>query len=99
MKKFRVLVLDEALNDLKEACDYYDEINPKLGDRFFREVDKAFADLRKNPFYQVRYDSFRMKIVKKFPYIIHYIVDEEARKVLVFGVRNSFQNPERYPKL
>lgn len=37
-----------------------------------------------------------MKIVKKLPYIIHYILDEKRQIVFVYGIRNSYQNPKKY---
>lgn len=98
MKSFKVRILDHATQEFREAFEYYKEINPKIAKKFFYYTNTALDDLKKNPFYQIRYDEFRMKIVKKFPYIIHYIVDEKERTVLVYGIRNSYQNPETYPK-
>lgn len=39
-----------------------------------------------------------MKIVKKFPYIIHYIVDDSNFTIAVYGIRNSHQNSDAYLK-
>jgi len=99
MKQFKILILDIATDDFNEALEYYKNINPKLGKKFYSSINSAINDLKKNPFYQVRYDEFRMKIVKYFPYIIHYIIDEQNKIVAVYGIRNSHQSPEKYPKL
>jgi hypothetical protein len=40
-----------------------------------------------------------MKVVKHFPYIIHYIVDEKTFTISVYGIRNSYQDPGKYPKV
>ncbi len=98
MKKYNIRILHQATEDLQEAFDYYHEINPKIAKKFFNQINIALNDLKKNPFYQIRYDDFRMKIVKKFPYIIHYIVDQKNDTVFVYGIRNSYQNPDSYPK-
>ncbi|MBI2258941.1 MAG: type II toxin-antitoxin system RelE/ParE family toxin [Flavobacteriia bacterium] len=98
MKKFKILILNQASEEFEEAFEYYKEINPKIAKKFFNQTNIALNDLKKNPFYQIRYDDFRMKIVKKFPYIIHYIVDENSKNVTVYGIRNSYQNPDSYPK-
>lgn len=92
----RVLAIAEA--DLDEAFEYYSDISPKLGQRFIKSLNNALNDLKTNPYYQTRYDNFRMKMVEKFPYIIHYIIDESRQIVFVYGVRNSYQDPEKYPK-
>lgn len=98
MKPFTIRVLASAEDDLDEAFEYYSDISPKLGQRFIKLLNTALNDLKKNPDYQIRYDNFRMKIVKKFPYVIHYILDEKRQIVFVYGIRNSYQNPDKYPK-
>ena len=98
MKSFTIRVLSSAEADLDEAFEYYSDISPKLAERFIKLVNTALNDLKKNPNYQIRYDNFRMKIVKKFPYVIHYILDENRQIVFVYGIRNSYQDPDKYPK-
>lgn len=99
MKRFKIIILDDAVIDFTKAFEYYKEINPKIAKKFFQNTNLALNDLKKNPFYQLRYDEFRMKVVKKFPYIIHYVIYENTNTVAVFGIRNSYQNPESYPKV
>ena len=96
MNRYRIIILDEAVDDFRKAFDYYKAIRPSLAKKFFVATNSALNDLKKNPFYQIRYDEFRMKIVKKFPFIIHYIVDEQSKVVAVYGIRNSYQDPENY---
>ena len=99
MKRFRIIIFDEATEDFRQAFEYYKDITPDLAKKFFASTNVALNDLKKNPFYQIRYDEFRMKMVKKFPYIIHYIVDEKTNTIAVYGIRNSHQNPEKYPSV
>ncbi len=98
MKSFTIRVLNSAKADLDEAFEYYSEIDLKLGQRFIKLVNTTLNDLKKNPHYQIRYDNFRMKVVNKFPYVIHYILDEKRQIVLIYGNCNSYQNPEKYLK-
>lgn len=98
MKQFKVIILKDAITDLNEALAYYNNIHPSIAIKFSSSINSAFKDLKKNPFYQIRYDEFRMKVVKHFPYIIHYIVDENTFTISVYGIRNSYQNPGKYPK-
>lgn len=98
MKMFNIRIINQASEELQEAFDYYHQVNPKIAKKFFNQTNVALSDLKKNPFYQIRYVDFRMKIVKKIPYIIHFIVDQKNDIVLVYGIRNSYQNPDSYPK-
>lgn len=97
MTSFKILILDEAIEDFKMVFKYYEKINPKLAKKFHSAVNTSFSDLKRNPFYQIRYDEFRMKSVKKFPYIVHYIIKEVDKTVSIYGIRNSSQNPDDFP--
>lgn len=97
MKKFEIIILDAAHLDFEIAFNYYNEIRPTLADKFYNRTNTAFKDLIKNPFYQVRYDNFRMKIIQNFPYIIHFIINENEQTVIVYGIRNAYQDPKKYP--
>jgi toxin ParE1/3/4 len=99
LKKFKVVVLYDAVIDYKEALLYYRKISPKVAEKFSSVTDDAIGDLKKNPFYQIRYDEFRMKAIKDFPYIIHYIVNETTSTVSIYGIRNSYGSPDKYPSV
>lgn len=92
---YTVLVEDRAANDIQDGIDYYDEQLIDLGDKFKNAVDKEFSALAKNPFYQVRYNNIRCKPVKKFPYLIHFQVDERDKNVKVFSVINTSKDPDK----
>lgn len=91
---YTVLVEDRAAEDIQDGIDYYDEQLIDLGDKFKNAVDKEFGALAKNPFYQVRYKSTRCKPIKKFPYLIHFQVNEPDKIVKVFAVINTNKNPD-----
>lgn len=93
MKRFDIVLLNEAIHDIQKGIDYYKYISPVLAKKFHSNVENAFAELKKNPFYQVRYDNVRMRTVKDFPYVLHFVANENPNTVLVYGVRHSAQNP------
>ncbi len=94
MKKFKIVLYKDAIADFNDALKYYRNINPNVAKKFYTAVNSTFTNLKKNPFYQIRYDNFRMKLVKKFPYVLHFIIDEDAKTVFVYGIRNSHKNPD-----
>lgn len=83
---FNIDVDPGAILDLQKAIDYYDEQQPGLGKKFENAIDKYFSALSKNPFYQLRYDDIRCMPMKKFPFMIHFTVDEENKTVRVSAV-------------
>lgn len=84
-----------AILDLQKAIDYYDQQQPGLGKKFEITIDKHFSALSKNPFLQVRYDTVRCLPFKKFPFMIHFTVDEENSTVRVSAVFHTSLNPKK----
>jgi toxin ParE1/3/4 len=93
MHNYKIIILDDADNDFRQALSYYKNIKPALAKAFITAVKTAINDLKKNPFYEVRYNDFRLKLVKKYPYIIHYIVNESNTTISIYGIRNTHQDP------
>lgn len=94
MKQFKVSIFNEAANDFNKALDFYKTINVVVAKKFNKSTKEALNDLKKNPFYQIRYDDFRLKTVKGYPYVFHFTVDDKLQRVFVYGLKNTFQNPE-----
>jgi len=98
-KKFRIYIEPEVLNDIQDAVDYYMAINPKLALQFFQTIDKQFLTLQKNhSSFAIRYDNIRCLPLKKFPYMIHYLVSSDEQTVSIKAVFCTYQNPENWHK-
>ena len=94
MKHFEIILLDDAIIDLQNGIDYYKTISPTVVEKFLMAVKNTFAELKRNPFYQVRYDNVRMRTVKRFPYVLHFAVNDHQNTIIIYGVRHSAQNPD-----
>ena len=73
--KFRVDVLNRAIEDIQKGVDYYNSEKSGLGDDFYDEVDALLNIITKNPLYQIRYKDIRCLPMKRFPFMIHFSVD------------------------
>lgn len=94
MKKFKVKIDPEALIDIREATDWYNEQQPELGDRFQSATVKQIDNLSEDPhIYAVRYKEIRCMIVEKFTFMVHYYVNEPDRSVEVLAIINTGRNP------
>jgi toxin ParE1/3/4 len=96
MTLFKVSIEDNALLDIQEAIDYYDDQQIGLGKKFEHSLHKSITALTKNPFYQIRYDHIRCLPLKKFPYMIHFEVLEAIRLIRIIAVFHTAQNPEKW---
>ena len=95
MKKYKVQIDPEALSDIQEITDWYNEQQAGLGKRFQNTVIRQINGLNRNPqICQVRYNEIRCMIVKKFPYMVHFYINEETSAVEVLAVISTDRNPK-----
>ena len=98
MTKFTVEILPQAQDDFLDAVKYYRDIDEKLGKRFIKITKSTVNDLKKIAMYQIKYDQMRLRIIHKFPYTIHYIVNEEHKTINIYGIRYAPSNPETWSR-
>jgi hypothetical protein len=84
------------LDDIQEGIRWYNSCQEGLGLRFMETVEKDFNILRLNPHFQVRYDNVRCLPVKIFPYMIHFIIEEDARRIVILGVICTLKDPDKW---
>lgn len=80
--------------DLKAALSYYEsEGGPKLGDRFFDDVEKTVARVVENPraFHFLEGVRFRRASLERFPY--HFLFEERESNVRFLVMRHDKRNP------
>jgi hypothetical protein len=44
--------------------------------------------------YAIRYADVRCMLVKKFPFMVHFTIDENQKLVEVFAVHHTSRNPK-----
>jgi len=94
MTRYKVIYSAHALTDLEGAVEYYNGQQKGLGKRFAAQVQLALASIKKNPhFASFRYEDVRCAQVPKFPYLVHYTIDEDTRTVLIAAIYSTRQEP------
>lgn len=95
MQLFTVKYAPEALHEIKNAVDYYNDLYEGLGKRFKQNLLAAIKKAKLNPTYNsCRYSNVRFAVVKKFPYCIHYTIDQENHIVKIQALLAFSQNPD-----
>jgi toxin ParE1/3/4 len=94
VKKFRFVYSPLALQDIEEAKDYYEKIQNGLGKRFVSQVQSSMLAIKRNPYFSsVRYDDIRCAQIKRFPYLIHYHINENEFTVTIVAVYSTHREP------
>lgn len=92
--QFKVEILKRASLEIEEAYLYYESIQNGLGIKFILEYENYLNTLYKIPFFEQKYNSIRVLPLKKFPYSIHFSVNETEKIVVIHAVTCDYQNPE-----
>lgn len=98
MTSFKIKIETFAKLDIQEGIRWYNSKKKGLGKEFHQEVKDHFDILKEIMFFQVRYGEVRSLPLKRFPYMIHYSVDEEKELIIVRAVFNTHKSPEIWNK-
>jgi ParE toxin of type II toxin-antitoxin system, parDE len=90
---FNLLVKEEAIADIYEIANWYNEQKNNLGFDFLSELELTFKAITKNPSnYQIQKKKLRQILLNRFPYVaVFEIIDND---VIVYGVIHCKRNPK-----
>ena len=94
---YKLLILPLAKQDIQEAASWYNEQQPDLGKRFIKFIRSKVKRISDHPqLYPVRYLSVRTAVVDLFPFMIHFVVNDSDRTILITAVLHTRQSPEKW---
>ena len=95
--KYRVIVRPEAEHDLKQAFSWYEDKRIGLGYDFLLQVDAGINFISRNPkIHPIEYKETRKHLVKRFPYKIIYLAEEE--EIIILAVIHGKRRPDLIKK-
>ncbi len=95
MKKYKVKIELDALEDIQQITNWYNNQQKELGKRFQSTAIKQIDTLSKYAHsHAIRYQEFRCMVIKKFPYMVHYYINEETNLVEVFAIIGTSRDPK-----
>lgn len=75
---FNIVVRSDVWIDIESAIDWYEHEVTGLGQRFFQSFEQAKIKIVTNPYYYAFITKYvRRCPIKKFPYSILYVVEED----------------------
>jgi toxin ParE1/3/4 len=93
--KYDVVFHPEAEAELNEAVWWYGNQQEGLEMEFVRCIDDAIQKIKREPgLYPIEFESYRKKVVKRFPFNILYEIVED--KIYILAVFHSRRNPEQF---
>ena len=98
--RFQLKIDTDALNDIQETFEWYELQLKGLGLRYKTQTKKQINSLKKEPcIFSIKYNEIRCRKIEKFPFLIHYLINENTKTVTVFAVFHTSRNPEIWNKI
>lgn len=92
---FALEFTEKSRIDIKETAGWYNEQREGLGDEFMLSLESMINLLQRNPYiFQKRIENIRFGLLRRFPYIVAYIAEENDHKIVVLGVVSTRRNPD-----
>ncbi|MEX1002725.1 MAG: type II toxin-antitoxin system RelE/ParE family toxin [Crocinitomicaceae bacterium] len=92
---YKVIVSSLFEKDLEQAIIWYIEINPELAKEFLKEFNTARKYLSKHPEkIQIRYGKTRIAFFKKFPFGIHFTLEQKT--IYIIALFHTSLNPKNW---
>jgi hypothetical protein len=90
--KYKIIVKEQAKSEIEEIAHSYNIKQNGLGYEFWDAVEIALQDIVSNPLgYQIKYDVYRTKLIKPFPYLL--IFELIGKEVIVYQCFGGKENP------
>ena len=84
--------LPEVEEDIIGGYVWYEAKSPGLGEDFLRMFYAGASEIQWNPFlYPKVYNEFRRRLLRRFPYAIYFMIEDEY--IIVFGFFHCARNP------
>jgi mRNA-degrading endonuclease RelE of RelBE toxin-antitoxin system len=96
---YKVLYHPLFQDDIQQAIDWYNEQQDKLGNELYYIIRIQIEKITENPFsFSIKYNDTRTALISKFPYSIHYSVDEESKTIILKAIFHTSRNPKQWKK-
>lgn len=92
--KYELIISEIAEIEISDAYIWYNNQQLNLGARFKINLSETINNISKNPYaFQYRYSDIKIAFLHKFPYGIHYVVNENI--ITIISVFHTSRKPKK----
>ncbi len=85
----------EAYNDIDVAYSWYEKQRIGLGEDFLLALEESYFKIKRTPeIYQKIYKKVRRNLVRRFPYGIFFVVEND--KIIVIAILHTKRKPQSW---
>ncbi len=97
--EFKVIVSPRAQSEFYKSIDFYALDSNWAPQNFILAVEKAYTILSQNPYHRIRYKNVRAIKLKRFPFHLYFVTNENQKVVKVLSCFHTKRNPKKRPRI
>lgn len=91
---YNIKISKLAQKEIEEAIDYYSVSSSEVPIQFVKSILDCYHLLSLNPYYKIQYKNIRTVKLKKFPYSLFYIINEERKVIKILSCFHHKRKPK-----
>ena len=97
MESFDLIIVEQAIIEMENACEFYNVKVDGLGAKFSEEIFELLNKILINPLlFPVKFKQIHEAVLLRFPFVITYEIIEN--KVIVLSIFHTKRNPKEKSK-
>jgi plasmid stabilization system protein ParE len=95
---YKLIVSKRAQIEIIKSIEFYESESNFAPAWFVQELESTYKTLIENPNQKVRYKSVMSIKIKRFPFDLYFIVNEEKKQIRVLSCFHQKRNPSKRPR-
>ena len=95
---YKIIVSLRAQSEIENAIDYYAQNSLYAPVNFIAVLKAAYKALGTTPFFGIRYKNVRSLKLKRYPYSLYFVINENKNTVKVLSCFHNKKNPDKRPQ-
>jgi len=88
-----------AQNEIEDAIDYYELYSIDAPLNFISILNQTYKILEEKPFLRIRYKKVRAIKIRRFPYLLYFVVNETNKTLRILSCFHNKRNPKKRPNV
>jgi len=96
---YRIIVSPRAQKEIQDGIDYYALHSVDAPHNFINILNITYKILEEKPFLRIRYKNVRAFKIRKFPFLLYFVINERDNTVKILSCFHNKRNPKKRPNL
>jgi toxin ParE1/3/4 len=94
---YKIIVSPRALKEIENAIEYYGLYSANAPSHFITSPKQCYSKLENNPLLRIRYKNVRAIGLKKFPFSLYFVLNDEQNIIRILSCFHDKRDPESRP--